>query len=187
MCGDYLFSNSFYNIKLPFKGRCWGLFLLLILTTHGMHASQLSFWSNTKPSRCLLSLKHLAGLSCLGKSLQTGQSEGHISFQLKAELWVDDLLWDPSFSIGTLWNGKLGDLHLSGTRTRSQEVNYRPKLFHQLARLRNSNPVQVELHSLTKGNQVSWHRSCPVFAYNDTIFPGGRWALGENTFWFLLG
>lgn len=159
-CVGIIYLEMNYNIQLTFKGRCWGHFLLLILTTHGIHASQWSFGSNTKPSRCLLSLNHLAGLCCLGKSLQTGQSKGHISFQLKAELWVDDLLWDPSFPIGTIWNGNLGDLHLSGIRTRSQEVNYRPKLFHQLVRLCNSNPMQVQLCSLTKGNQVSWHRPC---------------------------
>lgn len=62
-------------------------------------------------------------------------------------------------------------LHPSGTRTRSQEVNYRPKLFHQLVRHHNSVPMQVELCSLT------WAR---VFAYKSTIFPRGKWRLGEK-------
>lgn len=132
-------------------------------------------------SRCLLSLNHLAGLCFLGKSLQTGKSEGHISFQLKVGLWVD-LLWDPSFTIGTIQNEKRGDLHPSGTRTRSQEVNYRPKLFHQLVRHCNSIPMQVELWSLTKSNQASWPRPCQGLC---TTLPWSRWELWENT--FLLG
>lgn len=119
------------------------------------HFGQTQSWADA-----YLSPNHLAGLSYFGKSLQTGKSKGHISLQLKAGLWADDLLWDPSFTIGTIWNGKRGDLHPSGTRTRSQEVNYGPKLFHQLVGLHGSGPVQVELCSLTKGKQASWQRPC---------------------------
>lgn len=150
------------------------------------HFGQTQSWADA-----YLSPNHLAGLSYLGKSLQTGKSKGHISLQLKAGLWADDLLWDPSFTIGTIWNGKRGDLHPSGTRTRSQEVNYGPKLFHQLVGLRGSGPVQVELCSLTKGKQASWQRPClrgrgylpkRALPSHEAV---ETW--GENILWLLLG
>lgn len=152
-----------------------------------MHAFQWSFWSKTKSNRCLLSLNHLAGLCFLGKILQSGKSEGHISFWLKAGLLVDNLLWDPSFTTGTILNGKLGDLLSSGARTRSQELNYRPKLFYQLVRLQfNSSAGRSTLINEGQSGKLAWtwQGSLPT---GGNVFPWGKWGPGENTFWFLQG
>lgn len=142
-----------------------------------------------KLSRCP-SPNHLAGLCYLGKSLQTGKSEGHVSLQLKEGVWVHDLLWDPNFTTGTIQIGKLGDLYPSGTRTRSQEVNYRPKLFHQLVRHHNSVPMQVELCSSTwaiKPAGVTFslgQGSLPTRARSSHEASGD---LEKNCLWSLLG
>lgn len=158
----YLQMN--YNIKpflkadfgACFYSRCWQHICEI-------HASQWSFWSNMKLSRCMLELQPP------GRPLLTWQespgweiwrthfipAEGRIMcwwFAVRPKVYYRDLYSE--------WNGKLGDLYPSGTRTRSQKVNYRLKLFHQLVRLCNSIPMQVELHSLTEGNQANWHRPC---------------------------
>lgn len=146
----YLETN--YNIQLPFKGQ---------------HLSPLSF-SPCLPFPSLLVLSFLSWLLILtthpwNKCIPVVILVKHEAEQMLAEpqppgrplfSWQESPAWETGgihfisaegrimgwwFTVRPkLYSGKLGDLHPSGTGISSQEVNYRPKLFHQLERLCNS-------------------------------------------------
>lgn len=153
ICGNYLLRNELQH-KLPFKGRCWGFFFLLILTTHlwntcipvvilVLHEAEQLLAEPRPPGRPLLSWQESPDWEIRGTHF--------IPAEDRIMSWwftVRPRLYDRYHSKWETW-----DLPLSGTRTGSQEVNYKPMLFHQLVRLCVSNPMQVEVRSLTRGNQ----------------------------------